>query len=440
MIRQRRILGHLSAFWQDPTATLTRLALNNERVPVLRLVSRRLYLVTSPADVHHVLKFRSPNYIKGRTMDVIRPLMGDNVATADGDAWRRWRRLLHPAFEREHLYRSLPEIEETVRGFLPTWDALAVQGKPVDVVPLFLDMTFAVIVRLLTGLQVGDSLHAFTRAFSRVMKVLNTIAWSPSPRLSRWAVVTWPPFRQARRWLDQQVAEIVAWRRQQPLGPDLLYRLLHEPDPSTQRPLTFREVRDQLLVLLLAGHETTAYTLAWLWALFTRHPQVARRVQEEVRRVLGDGPLTPDAIPALAYTRAVIDEAMRLYPAVWVIARDAAAADEIAGHPIPAGARVLVSPFVTHRRPDVWEHPEAFIPERFLDATPRAPFAYYPFGGGPRKCLGHVLAPLEMLVVVVTLMRRYAFVAVPGHAPVPKPVLTLRPHPGVWVYVHTLAR
>ncbi len=427
--RPHPLWGWLGPFRQDPTTTLAYIAARQGEITTFRLASRELILVTSPEGVQHVLKDRAGNYIKGRTMDVVRPLMGENVATADGPTWQRWRRLLHPAFRRARLMASVETMVHVVHEFLPALDRQASRGQPVNLMPVMLDLSFAIITRLLLGPLPEIHRQAFTHAFHEAMGLLNRIAWSPYPRLTRLAVEVWPHFRRVRHTLYALTDELIAASGRASAS-DNLVAYLRSLDNGQITPL---EIRRQLLVLLLAGHETTAFTLSWLWAMLARAPVVARRVREEVIAVLGDRPLSAADVDALPYTRAVINEILRLYPAVWVIARDSVAEDRIGHLTVLPGRRIIVSPFVTHRSAARWAHPEAFWPERFLDFQASHPFHFYPFGGGPRKCLGYVLAPLEMLAVVTTLIRRYEMEAVPGVLPQPRPILTLRPHPGVWV-------
>ncbi len=437
-MRSYPLLGLLPQFSRDPVNTLVRLAQEQGGVAILPLGRRRLYVVTSPSGVQHVLKDNAVNYVKGRTMDVPRPLLGENLVSAEGEVWYRLRRLVQPAFSRRRLLSMVDRIAGTVEEFFPTWDALAQAGRPVDLVPLMMEITLAVIARIMFSVDVLAEEERLLKAFDDALHALNRIAWSPWPRVSSLYVRALPSFRRAKATLDDVVYRIIRERRQYaPDRSDLLSMLMAAKDPDTGSQLSDEELRNQALTIFLAGHETTALALSWTWYLLGTHPEVERRFRREVREVLGERDFEREDVDRLSYTRMVIDEALRLYPSVWVTARDTVKEDVIDGIPVPAGARVVISPYVTHRDPALWPAPEAFDPERFREGVPDhlPPFAYYPFSGGPRKCLGYFLAPLEMTIVMALLARRYRFVLVPGYPVRPRPVLTLRPSPGVYAWI-----
>ncbi len=440
-MRSYPLLGMLPQFSRDPVNTLVRLAQEQGGVAVLPLGRRRLYVVTSPSGAQHVLKDRATHYVKGRTMDVPRPLLGENLVSAEGETWRRLRRLVQPAFSRHRLLDLVDTMVTTVEGFYPKWDTLAQRQEPVDVVPLMMEVTLAIIARLMFSVDIIEEEERLLHAFNTAMHALNRIAWSPWPRLSALYVRVLPSFRHAKATLDEVIYRIIRTRqKEQPKRSDLLTLLMKARDPETGDTLTVEELRNQALTIFLAGHETTALALSWAWHLLGTHPEVERRFRQEIHEVLNSRPPTLDNVEDLHYTRMVIDEVLRLYPTVWVTARDAAAEDVVDGVRIPAGARVIVSPYVTHRDPRWWPAPEAFDPERFREGIPPnlPPFAYYPFSGGPRKCLGYVLAPLEMTIVMSLMAQRYRLERVPGYPVQPRPVLTLRPHPGVYVWIRKI--
>ncbi len=437
-MRSYPVLGMLPQFSRDPVNTLVRLAQEQGGVAVLPLGRRRLYVITSPSGAQHVLKDNASNYIKGRTMDVPRPLLGENLVSAEGESWRRLRRLVQPAFSRRRLFDLMDTMVATVEAFYPKWDAIAQRQEPVDVVPLMMEITLAIIARIMFSVDILEEEERLLSAFNTAMHALNRIAWSPWPRLSSLYVRSLPSFRRAKATLDDVVYRIIRTRQKdKPERSDLLTILMEARDPDTGDRLSVEELRNQALTVFLAGHETTALALSWTWHLLGTHPEVERKLRQEVNSVLQGRPPAREDVEQLHYTRMVIDEVLRLYPTVWVTARDTVAEDMVDGVRIPPGARVIVSPYVTHRDPHLWPAPEAFDPERFRDGVPRdlPPFAYYPFSGGPRKCLGYVLAPLEMTIVLTLLTQRYRLERVPGYPVRPRPILTLRPHPGVYVWI-----
>ncbi len=247
-------------------------------------------------------------------------------------------------------------------------------------------------------------------------------------------------FDKALQTIDEVVHRIIRERRRsgQEGGDDLLSMLMEARDEETGETMSDRQIRDEVTTIYLAGHETTAVTLAWAWYLLSKSPDVARQVREEVSLVLGDRTPGIEDLPNLTYTRMVLDETLRLYPAAWMISRTAVEEDEIGGYRIPAGHTLFLSPYFTHRRTDLWPNPEGFDPERFApeNGNGRPRFAYYPFGGGPRLCIGNNFALMEATLIVAMVMQRYRLDLMPGQTVKAHPKGTLRPRPGVWMMPH----
>jgi cytochrome P450 len=264
---------------------------------------------------------------------------------------------------------------------------------------------------------------------SRRMRSVPVIpTWLPTPRNLKFA--------KARRLIDRVVLNLIESRRQATSRPDdLLSLLLAAQDEETGIGMTDQQVKDEALTLLLAGHETTAASLSWTWYLLGQHPQVQNDLHDEVRGHLQGRSPTLEDLPALPLAKAVFEEALRLYPPVVVVPRVSIHADEINGFTIPAKHLVNVCQLVTHRHPDFWDEPEKFKPERFLpgQATNRHKFAYFPFGGGPRVCIGNTFALLEGPLVLATIIQKFRVELVPDHPVVPDPTFTLRPKYGVKV-------
>jgi cytochrome P450 len=225
-------------------------------------------------------------------------------------------------------------------------------------------------------------------------------------------------------------------------GRDLLSMLLLAQDEETGQGMNDRQVRDEVMTLLLAGHETTANTLTWTWYLLSQSPEIERRLHTELNEVLGGRVPTVEDLPALKYTRMILEEALRLYPPAPILSRKAIADDELQGYPIAANSMILISPYVTHRHPAFWEEPEQFDPERFRPerSAARPPYAYFPFGGGPRICIGNHFAMMEAQLILATVAQRYRLRLVPGHPVEPQVVVTLRPRYGLPMTIHARER
>jgi len=247
-------------------------------------------------------------------------------------------------------------------------------------------------------------------------------------------------FRRALALLDRRVQEIIDDHRRSPRD-DLLGRLLVAADEQGGRRLDDRELRDEVITLLIAGHETTANGLTWLWYLLAQHPAAAERVRQELASVLGGRPPAAPDLPRLGYTTTVIQEALRLYTPIWAIVRRSVRENELGGYAIPSGARVVLSPYATHRHPGFWESPEEFRPERFAPERAAAlhPYAYIPFGGGGRVCIGQHLAWLEALVITAVLAQTWRLRLEPGHPVEMDPGITLRAKHGMRMLVEPVA-
>jgi cytochrome P450 len=248
-------------------------------------------------------------------------------------------------------------------------------------------------------------------------------------------------YRQALHRLEGTVWHIIDARRRSPAGPhDLLALLLDAHDPETGERMPDRQLRDEVMTLFFAGHETTGLALTWTWYLLATHPGVAARLRGELATVLQGRAPTAQDLPDLRYTQMVILEALRLYPPSWILSRAPIADDVIAGYRIPAQATVLLSPYVTHRHPRFWEHPDRFDPERFAPerVADRPRFAYFPFSGGPRQCIGEPLALMEAQCILAMIAQRYHLALPPGHQVTPAAVLTLGPHGGLPMTVQAL--
>jgi cytochrome P450 len=393
-------------------------------------------LLTHPDAVEHVLQKNHKNYRKpdlfNRTLGL---LTGNGLVTSEGDLWLRQRRLMQPAFHRQHLARLAPPMVAAAETFVREREA-AGPGQVVDVLDEMMRLGLRVAGTTLFSTDISNEADAigpaFRTAFSHISYRMNTPPpvplWLPTPRNRA--------FRRAKALLDRVVLEIIEARRKATTRPDdLLSLLLAAQDEETGAGMTDQQLKDEVLTLLTAGHETVGAALSWAWYLLGQHPQAQNDLADEVRGVLQGRSPTGDDLAQLPLTRAVFEESMRLYPPAHGQPREAIRTDEINGFTIPARTTVVLSQWVTHRHPDFWEDPEKFRPERFLpgQAANRPKFAYFPFGGGPRVCIGNTFAMLEGPLVLATIIQRFRVELVPGQTITPDPTFTLRPKPGVKV-------
>ena len=352
------------------------------------------YVINHPDDVKHVLLSNHRNYTKGAGMDRVKILLGSGIMTSEGELWRRQRRMIQPAFHRHVLDRFGSLIAEVNDKYAGRWAASAARGEPIDVVEETSEMTLEIVLRSIFG----DDLARLEREFGA----------------NPFDVVTKEANRDLKfafrfRSLSKLVGELIARRRCVPEERfDFLDMLMATRSRDTGEGMSERELIDEIMTLIVAGHETTAAALAWTWILIADHPDAAQRLEAEADRSGATATLGLAEAERLAFTRQVIQESLRLYPPGWLFTRRNIDADVLGGYPIGPRTDVFISPYMLHRHPAYWDEPEEFRPERFAPANSaeRHRFAYIPFSVGPRHCIGENLAMFEMLVHLRTMCRR----------------------------------
>jgi cytochrome P450 len=399
-----------------------------------------VYLLNHPDYTRHVLQDNNRNYDKNTFQyNLLKSVTGEGLLTSDGAFWLRQRRLAQPAFHREKL-AALPGLTATLaREMLERWRPYAERGEPLDVAAEMMRLALDVVSRALFSIPMSTEAGPLAEA---VLVVLDHIVYRartmglaptflPTARNRR--------FRAALHQLDLAVYGIIAQRRQaQQPAADLLALLMAAQDEDgaaggRRSGMSDRQLRDEVMTLLVAGHETVASALTWTWHLLAQNPDVAGRLHAEAAAA-GDL-AAPGALTRLSYARMVFEEALRLYPPAWLITRKALADDEIGGYRIPAGALVALCPYAAHRHPAFWPTPERFDPARFSPeaAARRDRFAYFPFGAGPRLCIGNQFALMEAQVVLAEVARVYRLAPASDRIVEMEPSVTLRPREGLWM-------
>jgi cytochrome P450 len=392
------------------------------------------YLLVHPSAVERVLKGENRLYGKVPWHNAcFKQLLGKGLATSEGDRWLSRRRLLQPAFHRDAIASMATTMVGVAEETADRWSRIPV-GEVVDVTREMRRLTLTAAARTLLGVtpavdaaRMGPHIdQALLHVFRRIESMVAFPLIVPTPANRR--------FLAARSELDAWILEMVARRRAERSGPPIFLDLLLEArDAESGRALTDQEVRDEVMTMLMAGHESTSVALTWAWYLLDRHPNWFDAVRSEVDGVVGGRPVSFGDLAHLKVTSMVIDETLRLYPPAWSTSRSPIRDDEIGGRRIRRGKFVIISPYVTHRHPAFWSDPEAFRPERLEDGIPTGPerFSYLPFGGGPHQCLGVHFALTEAKIVLATLASRFRPTLVPGHDARPDPSITLRPFGGM---------
>jgi cytochrome P450 len=414
---------------------------------VAQLGRRRpaVFLISEPAAVKHVLQDNAENYGRNtRGVAALRETLGDGLLTTSGAPWRRNRRLAQPAFHRQRLAGFATVMADAAAGLVARLRSAGAGGASFDVVPEFSRVALQIVGRCLFQRDLSDEADQVGRALRVALHHTMDKAQALFPLPSVLPTPANLRFHAALRTLDRLVLSLIDQRRREggDRG-DLLSMLLLARDEDGGEGLSNAQLRDELITLLLAGHETTAMAMSWTMYLLARHRGVQRELHREAGQVVDGAAPSLDQLPRLHLTRAVLEESMRLYPPAWVVTRSANAADQVGGHAIPPGAIVLVSPYVTHRDPLWWPDPERFDPSRFASAAHDGPaakgaperprYAYYPFGGGPHLCIGAGFAMMEATILLGALARALTVDLDESHPVAVEALVTLRPRHGLWL-------
>ena len=401
------------------------------------------YVLFHPNAVKHVLHDHLRNYDKRFPMlDTVKPLFGNGLFTNNGESWLHQRRLMQPSFQHKRLAHFGTSMTDATLAMLAQWQGSTKQ--PLDIPLEMMRLTLRIAGLTLFNIDLSNDADSVGRTFSMIIPLLSKYSTVPFPPL-------WVPTPSNRRLqagiktLNSVVYGIINDRREHMTDSDieeedLLSMLLKARDEETGERMSDKQVRDEVMTLLLAGHETTADALMWTWYLLSQHPDVEHRLHAELDTVLGGQVPTVDHLKDLPYNRMVIQEAMRLYPPAFGITRHTIADDEIGGYHVPANSLIFMSAHYTHRHPEIWEEPDKFDPERFTPerSAGRPRFAYFPFGGGPRICIGNAFAMMEAQLVLATVAQHYQLRLIPGHPVEPWVLATTRPRHGLPMTLHSL--
>ncbi len=434
------LFGHGREFRDDPLGFMLRVRGKYGDIVRTRFGPMTVHLLAHPDAVRHVLQEAPRVYGKQtRGYEKLSMLLGRGLLTSDGAHWLRQRRIAQPAFHRARIEAFAEVMVRAILEMTERWASAAERGTSIDVHVEVMGMALRVVSETLLGIDVSERASDVGEALGWTLEDVNERIGSMVD------VPTRIPTRRNRtlgrhlETLDRVVFEVIeARRRSQSSGEDLLGMLMDARDEETGQRMDDRQLRDEVMTIFLAGHETTANALTWTFYLLSKHPASMRRLQAEVDTVLEGRLPTIADLPRLEWTSMVLSEAMRLYPPAWGLGRTPIEDDVIDGFFIPRGSLVFVSPWVTHRHPDFWEDPEGFDPERFaperMATIPR--YAYFPFAGGPRQCIGNRFALMEAELALAVVAQRYRLDLVPGHPVELEPVITLRPRHGMRMTVH----
>ncbi len=431
---RRPLLGALIGPGRDPLELFTRLARDYGDIVHFRMGGERVYFVNHPLHIRDVLVTHQRNFTKSRGLERAKKLLGEGLLTSEGAAHVRQRRVLQPAFHRDRIASYADVMVEHADRMRRRWQ----DGATFDVSKEMMRVTLSIVGKTLFDSDVESKADEVGVAVTEVLQTFwftllpfqNVIERLPLPILRRG--------RASRARLDALIYGMIEERRASGRDHgDLLSTLLAIRDAGEPVALSPREIRDEALTLLLAGHETTANALTWTWYLLSQSPEMEADVHEEIDRVLDGRRPTESDIANLSVVERTVTEAMRLYPPAWIIGRRAIHEYTLGGYVVPPRAMIFMSPYVMHRDARFFADPERFNPGRWTDQfkSTLPKFAYFPFGGGARQCIGEHFAWMELVALVATVAQQWQLRLVPGHPVVPQPLITLRAKHGIMMTV-----
>lgn len=426
------IMGVMRDFNRDTLGFITRLREYGDVVRS-RFLYVQAYFLYNPNDIESLLTTNAKSYRKAQSLrsPFFHRLVGNGLVTSEGDFWRRQRRLAQPAFHRQRISSYGDVMVQYAERAIDTWKA----GEHRDVARDMTRLTLEIVVKTLFNSDVSNDADHIGQILSGLVKPFAsqaTVKWILDNRL---------PTPGHRRYfnavseIDRIVFRIIAERRASGYDEgDLLSMLLEaQDDDGTQ--MTDQQLRDEVMTLFLAGHETTALALSWSWYLLATHPEAEKKFHAELEEVLGGRAPTVSDLSKLKYTEMIVKESMRLYPPAYAVGREAIEETEIGGFRVPKRTQLFAFQWVTHRDARYFDEPAAFKPERWTNGDPSPKYAYFPFGGGPRQCIGNYFAMMEVVLLMATIGQRVRFKLDPEHKVEVLPVLSLRPRDGIKVII-----
>lgn len=424
-------VGHLMEFRNDPLDFLLGLAREHGDVVRFKLGPQEIYLVNHPDYIRDILVTHNRNFMKSRGLQMAKRFLGEGLLTSEGDFHRRQRRLAQPAFHRQRVNAYAAVMTEYAERRAGRWR----DGETLDMSEEMMGLTLAIVGKTLFDADVESEAKEIGEALTSVMKLFDRIT-TPFPELlNKLPLPSNYRFLKARKRLDDTIYRIINERRAggEDRGDLLSMLLLAQDEEGDGGSMTDLQLRDEAMTIFLAGHETTANALTWAWYLLSQHAEVEARLHAEVDSVLGGRTATSDDVARLRYSEMVFAEAMRLYPPAWTIGRRALADYKLDKYTIPADAIILMSQYVMHHDARYYPDPFKFDPERWTTEAQaaRPKFSYFPFGGGPRVCIGEGFAWMEGVLLIATLAQRWRMRLAPGQRVEPKPMITLRPKYGM---------
>ena len=431
------IAGNLLDFRRNPTGFLLNAALEYGDVVSLKFGPQQIYLINNPDYIRDVLVTNNRNFIKSRGLQMARRFLGDGLLTSEGDFHRRQRRLAQPAFHKQRINSYADVMTEYAARARDRW----VDGERLDIHQEMMRVTLAIVGKTLFGADVESEAQEIGEALNAIMQLFDRIT-IPFPQLmNSLPLPSNYRFLKAHRRLDKTIYRIIGEHRAAGVdrGDLLSMLLLSQDEEGDGGSMTDAQLRDEAMTIFLAGHETTANAMTWTWYLLSQNPEIEERLHREIDEVLEGRLPAAEDVPQLRYTEMVFAESMRMYPPAWAMGRQVLSDYEVGGYVARAGSIMLMSPWVMHHNPRYYPDPLKFDPERWTpqNREARPKFCYFPFGGGPRVCIGEGFAWMEGVLLLAAIAQRWQMRLEAGHRVEMRPLITLRPKYGMRMTVRS---
>jgi cytochrome P450 len=441
------LVGSTFAFVRNPLGFLLGVQQRYPRMATVNLLGRPITLIQTAEDARHILQENNRNYHKSEAYKILAIFLGNGLLTSEEDFWRRQRKLAQPAFYKQRLALMTDMMAQETEHLALDWHTHD-DSKPRDISQDMLRLTLNIVTKALFSTDVGERVAGISDALDDIMHYADTTLKSFIRIPLKYRTPANARFLAAVEKVEAVIYGIINGRRQQGENnpglryDDLLDMLMHTRDEETGETMSDGQLRDEVTTIFMAGHETTANALSWALFLLAQHPEIAQKIREESKKVFAtEGASAFEKARELRYTLQVVQEVLRLYPPAWIVGRRSLGADSLGPYTFPADSYFLISTYSLHRSPSYWPEPEVFDPDRFSEdnAKGRPTYAYLPFGGGPRLCIGNNFALLEMQLVLAILLRDFEVSLLsPDQVVVPDPMVTLRPRGGVRLTIKRL--
>lgn len=429
--KQNIFLGKALEFRTDPIRFMFKMAEEFPAIVRFRFAYFQMVLLTDPEGIKHVLQTNNKNYRKGIEYEHLKPVLGEGLLTSEGEFWLRQRRLAQPAFHREKILHFHQQMVEYTEGMINQWEN---KEGYFDIHSEMMHLALQIVSSTLLSYKITNEVNevesaldnAINESYHRIQTLVNYPLWLPVPRNLK--------YNRSRKSLNHVINDIIEKRRNSNVVyHDLLEMLMSAKDEETCETMSDQQLRDEVMTIFLAGHETTANALTWAFYLLSQNDDARKKYLEEVDRVLGKRKPEMEDLRKMEYLNQIIHESLRLYPPAWILGRTALGDDEILGYKINKGDNIMIAPYQVHRDPNLWDKPNDFIPERFTAEALKEmhKFKYFPFGGGPRFCIGNNFAIQEMQVILAMIGQHFELIHDKNKKVELDPVITLRPKNGM---------